>query len=192
MHRPRRHSDPGLCHPWGGSQPAQGCGGGVGRRPTGHRAAGGSDSRHKSGRRMDRGSGIASTSRSRGPERGCLPRSPRDDGSEAATCVVWISRGRWGHSCPRPHAGERQPHYQLPSRTAVWLASGPRGVSRRDTKPYGRERGGASLRSTSLAKLWSSSGNDPGGRSARGCRPGAAASVRKRRARSIRVRAEYG
>ena len=49
-----------------------------------------------------------------------------------------------GNWCPRSHAGERPPHFQLPCRTAVWIASTPRGVSWRDTKPIGSQRGGAS------------------------------------------------
>ena len=123
------------------------------------------------------GAGIASTRRSRGPERGCFPRYPCDDGSEAATCVVGLFRGWRRNSCPRAHAGERPPHYQLPRRTTVWIASAPRGVSWRDTEPNGSQRGGASRAGPPLPTLWSSSGKDPGGRTAQGSRPGGAASV---------------
>ena len=85
-------------------------GGGVGRRPTGSRAAGGSSRRHKSDRRLARGPGMCSSRRSRRPERGCFPRSHRDDGFEPATCDVGISHGQRSRWSSRPYGGERPPH----------------------------------------------------------------------------------
>ena len=113
----------------------------------------------KSCRRLDRGSGDASTCRSRGPERGCLPRSLHDDGPDAAKCHDWTSQGRWSRWSTRSPTGERQRHFQLPCGITALHPSGPRGRSRRGYKPYECEHGGPSHSSTSCAELWSSSGD---------------------------------
>ena len=121
---------------WGGPA-ALSIGGGDGQRTTGHRAASGIVGRYTSGWRLCPGAHRASTKRSRGPERGCLPRFLLDDGFEAATCVVGLLRG-WRNArngCHHSSAGKSPPHLQFPCRSTGWMAGPPWGGSWQDTMP---------------------------------------------------------